>query len=146
LGIELFERAADSRGRIPKAERRVPAGAEDDLDIGIAFLLTFDVGRILVGFDPVKRLLDISQIEDEAAAPGGLEDLAEADPWWRLFGSAICGVWPLADGAGAASSGREAPTGVCLQFREDAENPRWVTLKATPAGVGVGVNEGPNGS
>jgi hypothetical protein len=141
VGIELFERAAESRGRILRAERRVPTGFGDDPLAGIAFLLTFDVGRILVGSDGAGGRLELSFVESGDDVPTGLEDLAEEEPWWRVLGNPLCGAWPNARGEAAESTQGKGLTSVCLQFREDTENPKLIELRAAPPGVRVSIRE-----
>jgi hypothetical protein len=57
-----------------------------------AFLLTFDVGRILVSADPAGGRLTSTHIREPDAIPGGFSSASEADPWWRLLGCALAGV------------------------------------------------------
>ena len=52
MGVELFERAAEVGGCFLKAEQLVESGGDDDPLRGPGYLLTFDVGRILVAADP----------------------------------------------------------------------------------------------
>lgn len=193
MGIELLERAAENRGRILRVERRAGTGHAGDPGEGLAFLLTFDVGRILVsaagsggsirgaggsiggaegsigraegsirtaegsirtaegsirgaegsasGAPGAGGALEIVYLESAEELPPGLEDLAEEEPWWRVIGNPICAVWPNAPGEAAESTGAGGLTGVCLQFREDDENPKLIALGAGPSGVEVSVRE-----
>jgi hypothetical protein len=141
LGIDLFERAAKARGRILKVERRAPTGLEADPMIGLVFLLTFDVGRVLVELDPASGQLEATPLDVDKAPPAGLEDLAEEEPWWRVLGNPLCAVWPNATGE-AAETGRDgALTGLCLQFREDDANPKLIVLASDAHGVRVSTRE-----
>ena len=141
MGIELFERAAEARGRLLKAERRAATGHADDALAGIAYLLTFDVGRILVGSDGAGGHLELAHVEDPDNVPAGLEDLTEEEPWWRVLGNPICAVWPNAPGEAAESGTSGELRSLCLQFREDAENPKLIALAAEPPGVRVSIRE-----
>jgi len=141
LGIELFERAAESRGRILRVERRAATGHSDDPQVGLAFVLTFDVGRILVGSDGAGGRLELTHVEDADALPAGLEELVEEEPWWRVIGNSLCGAWPNAPGDAAETTTGDGLTSVCLQFREDAENPKLIALRAESPGVRVSIRE-----
>ena len=141
MGIELFERTAEARGRILKVERRVPTGGEDDLMLGIAFLLTFDVGRILVGFDGSGGRLALAHVEAGPTESMGLEDLTEEEPWWRVVGNPLCAVWPNAPGEAAESAQADGLSSLCLQFRESDEKPKLVALAAEAQGVRVSLRE-----
>jgi len=141
LGIELFERAAEARGRILRAERRAPTGHADDPQVGMAYVLTFDVGRILVGNDGAGGRLELAFVESPDDIPAGLQDVNEEEPWWRVIGNPLCAVWPNAPGEAAESNATEGLTSVCLQFREDSENPKLIALRAEPPGVRVSIRE-----
>lgn len=141
MGIELFERAAEAEGRILRVERSAPTGHEDDPLVGQAYVLTFDVGRVLVGNDGAGGRLELAQIDDAEAAPPGLEDVAEEEPWWRVMGNPLCAVWPNAPGEAAESNAAGGLSSVCLQFREDADNPKLIALRAESPGVRVSIRE-----
>lgn len=147
MGIDLFERAAQARGRILKVERTAPAGLEGDPMIGLVFLLTFDVGRVLVALDSqsgptgATGQLAMTHLDAETAPPSGLEDLAEEEPWWRVLGNPLCAVWPNAPGEAAETDRGAALTSVCLQFREDDANPKLIALSTDAQGVRVSTRE-----
>lgn len=141
MGIELFERAAESKGRILRVERRAATGHADDPQVGLAFVLTFDVGLVLVGSDGAGGRLELAHVEDAAALPAGLEDLTEEEPWWRVVGNPLCGVWPNAPGDAAETNKGDGLTSICLQFREDSENPKLIALRADSPGVRVSIRE-----
>ena len=141
MGIELFERAAEARGRLLRVERRAATGHGDDPLAGIAYLLTLDVGRILVGSDGAGGHLELAHVDDPSNVPAGLEDLTEEEPWWRVLGNPICAVWPNAPGEAAESGASSELRSLCLQFREDAENPKLIALAAKPPGVRVSIRE-----
>jgi len=145
LGFELFERAAEARGRILKAERMAPANGDVDATFGQGYLLTFDVGRVWVGVELPTGRLDLSHLEVGQPVPAGLEDLIEEEPWWRVLGNPLCAAWPDAAGEGAQSAVGAAPGSVCLQFREDDQNPKLIVLTATPDRVRVSVRESVRG-
>ncbi len=128
MGIELFERAAEARGRFLRAEQLQAAGGASDPQRGPGFLLTFDVGRILVAADPGNQSLLLRQVKNpEEVASIRLTELGEEEPWWRIVGDPLTAVWPVHRGAGA-SGGMGAPRELRLQFRESAESPRVVVL------------------
>jgi hypothetical protein len=95
-------------------------------------LLTFDVGRLLVSVDPDSGDVTSHYLESDAEAPPGLVDAAESDPWWRILGAPLVRVWV---GEPTPSGGR----GLRLQFRADAEKPRFVTLDPDGPLVWVGL-------
>jgi len=123
--MERFQHAAEARGHLLKAERLDPGGAGEE-QRAAAFLVTFDVGRLLVSVDPDSGDLTSLYVESGAEPPPGLVDAAEADPWWRILGAPLVRAW-LGDVTPAGGRG------VRLQFREDDDNPRIVALD--PDGV-----------
>lgn len=141
MGIELLERAAGARGRILKVERRAAAGHADDPLVGLAYLLTFDVGRVHVAAGAGGRELALSHLEVGAPLPAGLEDLAEEEPWWRVLGHPLCAVWPGAPGEPAQAAAGASPASVCMQFREDDANPKLIALTASDGSVRVSIRE-----
>ncbi len=136
MGIEIFERAIDGSGRILRAEQLVPSGGAGDPCHAPGFLLTFDVGRILVAANPAAKSLVIQTIEVGDSVEAQLAALDEEEPWWRVAGNPIARVWPEASGDGA-ESGTAAVRGVRLQFRSDDDNPRIVSFRFEDAGVRV---------
>jgi hypothetical protein len=120
--MERFQRAAEAKGRILKAERLDPGGA-GEAQRAVAFLVTFDVGRLLVSVDPDSGEITSHFVEPGSEAPAGLVDAVEDEPWWRVLGSPLVRVW-FGD---ATQGGRRS---VRLQFREDDENPKIVALDA----------------
>jgi hypothetical protein len=87
--------------------------------LAAGFLLTFDVGRLLVQVDPDAGRVHSLLIESAAEMPPGLEAVSEEEPWWRLVGCPLARV-------GAGEVGAQ---GLRLQFRADGENPRVVVLQ-----------------
>lgn len=119
--LELFERAAQKRGRI----LRVEADRAEGLPRILA--LTFDVGRIVVR--PLEGGLGAEAVADRTALPAGLVALDEEDPWWRVLGQPITAAWPIAldPGPAAVSSVLAA---LKLRFRESDQNPRVIAIAA----------------
>lgn len=111
MGFELFERAAGARAQLLRVQRLGEAGGEAS---AAGFVLTFDVGRILVAADPRTRSLKVEPFEDEAA---GLAMAAEEEPWWRVIGNPIVAAREVL-----------ASESIGLQFRPDDENPRVIAL------------------
>lgn len=128
-GLSVFERAAETKGRILRVE-----GDRAGATVGI-LALTFDVGRIVV--TPGEDGLRVEGVEDRAELPGGIGSLDEEEPWWRLLGQPITAAWPggVEDGVGAKGLG--ALMVVKLRFREESENPRTVRLESVGSGVRV---------
>lgn len=127
MGIELFERAAENGGRILRVEQLSPPGGSTDASRGPGYLLTLDVGRILVAANPKTGGLVISQIPAGEELGVRLLALDEEEPWWRVVGNPIARVWPVGSDETTRESGAEV-RGVRLQFRADHENPKLVSL------------------
>jgi hypothetical protein len=112
-------------------------------------LLTFDIGRVLVWADPEQvghrpaptaepavkessaqesELAELSfmHVEYTEDLHGGLVELDEEEPWWRVLGSPLIRV-----------RARRDPAGVCLQFRDDEHNPRIVELTRQGRLIGI---------
>jgi hypothetical protein len=62
--------------------------------------------------------------------------LEEEEPWWRVMGNPITRVWPAATAAGAAASAGRLEA-VRIQFREDEENPKVISLSFEGGAVRV---------
>jgi len=136
VGIELFERAAEARARILRVEQLVPEGGGSNPACGAGYLLTFDVGRILVTPDAATGGLRLARIEERSDLPGGLLSLEEEEPWWRVAGNSITRVSLAATDAGAAAGGGGV-SAVRIQFREDEENPMVISLRFEGGSVRV---------
>ena len=136
MGIELFERAAEARARILRVEQLVPEGGGSNPACGAGYLLTFDVGRILVAPDAATGGLRLARVEQRGDLPGALLSLEEEEPWWRVVGNSITRVWPAGTGAGAAASAAEVDA-VRIQFREDEEDPKVISLSFEGGAVRV---------
>jgi hypothetical protein len=118
-GLELFQRAADARGQILGVQRLEGGGSESRSP---GFLLTFDVGRILVRADPARGALVAEHLQSREEEPGALKPAAEEEPWWRILGNPITRVWELDEGS-------DRVRGYRLQFRADADDPLVVVLE-----------------
>jgi hypothetical protein len=136
LGIELFERAAEAGGRILKVEQLASSGDKPNPERGKVYLLTFDVGRILVAADPANDSLAVKQIPAQTELQGERIALEEEEPWWRVTGSPITRIWPGPTGEGATSASEE-PSHLRLQFRADTDNPRVISLRFEAGEVAV---------
>lgn len=120
-GQELFERAAGAKAQLLRADRVAPLGG-DDATRAVAYLLTFDVGRILVAAEPAAAQLTATLVPDPDAAPSGLLDASEEEPWWRILGTPLARV--------EASAGRLA-----LAFLMSGGRSRTLTLALDGARV-----------
>lgn len=128
MSTELLERAAQTEARILKTEQLVESGAEPSPEQGIGYLLTFDVGRILVLPDSQNACLALREVKNaEEVEAIQLVSLSEEEPWWRIMGQRLTRAWPGAQGEGALSTG-SAPDQVRLQFRPDSDNPKIISL------------------
>ncbi len=136
MGVELFRRAADAGGRILRAERLPDASGATDPGVGSAYLLSFDVGRILVSADVPKASLVIEQIESRDQLGDDFEVLDEAEPWWRVIGCPITRVWP--EGSAGEDTAPDVDQ-VRLQFRADTENPKIIALRFATGRVHVAI-------
>ena len=83
----LFERAVEAKARLLKAERLGAVGRDERE--APAFLLTLDVGRILVSADALSGRLDALHIPTPEEVPSGLVPSDEDEPWWRLLGAPL---------------------------------------------------------
>ena len=138
MGIDLFEQAADAGGRILRVEQLVAADGDGDPQRGPGYLLTFDVGRILVAADPKHEQLLLRHVEDASEVSAlRLASLDEEEPWWKVAGNPITRVWPAADG-GEGAVAADAVHGVRLQFRADDENPKVISMVYEGGAVRVG--------
>jgi hypothetical protein len=129
LGLAVFERAAEARGRILRAEAD-QAGSTPGV-----LVLTFDVGRIVVR--PGEEGLLVEHLGDGEALPSGLEGLDDADPWWRLLGQPLTAAWPGGVEEGVGAGGLGSLMVLKLRFREESDNPRVVRLEAAGRAVRV---------
>jgi hypothetical protein len=117
--MEVFENAATAGAQLLKAERLAQAG-DDETPLTSAYLLTFDVGRVLLAADPVRGRLVANTLPDVESVPGGLVDASEDEPWWRLLGCSLA----------QATSQTEA-TSLRLDFRISDDGLRSLDLVMT---------------
>jgi len=140
LGIELFERAAEVKGCFLKAEQLLEADSEGDPKRGPGYLLTFDVGRILIAADRKNARLLVRQIENRDEVDSvRLASLEEEEPWWRLAGNPLTRAWPCPDGSGASAS--DEISDLRMQFRADDESPHIVSLRYEAGAVCVALHD-----
>lgn len=121
--MERLSRVAEANGRLLKADRLGGDGAA----LADGFLLTFDVGRLLLKVDPAAGMVRSETIEGADEIPAGVVDASEDEPWWRLVGSPLARVW----------AGDVGAQGMRLQFRTNDENPRFITLQPSGSEVQV---------
>lgn len=124
--MERLQRAVDANARLLKVEALGQAAGTH----APGFLLTFDVGRLLVRQEAATGEIHSVHLESQEGLPEGLVDASEEDPWWAILGNPIVCVWRPED-----ASGRSA--GLRVQFREDDQNPKIVAF--IPEGSGVRV-------
>ena len=98
--MDLFERTAGAGGQLLKVDRMPPVGSTEP-DRAVSFLLTFDIGRILVSADPGRGSLVATSIPDADAMPTGLVSASEEEPWWRLLGAPLARASSDRDGSRA---------------------------------------------
>jgi hypothetical protein len=123
--MERLERVAEAGGRLLKAER---LNTVSDRLAG-SFLLTFDVGRLLVEVMPEAGKIRTVAIEGVEDIPSGAEDASEDDPWWRVIGFPLTRV----------AAGDIGAQGLSIQFRADNENPKIITVRPSGSEVQVSV-------
>lgn len=121
--MERLTRVVEASGRLLKADRVGGDGSA----LAAGFLLTFDVGRLLLEVDPNAGKIRSVIIETTEEIPAGLEEASEDEPWWRVVGSPLARVW----------AGDVGAQGVRLQFRADHERPRIITLQPSGGDVQV---------
>jgi hypothetical protein len=118
----------------------VEADGRDDPLCGPGYLLTFDVGLILVAADRANACLSIRHVEslDEVASIRRVA-LDEEEPWWRVAGNSITRAWPSDVGSGATAGDGEV-SGLRMQFRGEGESPRVIFLRYEDGAVHVGLH------
>jgi hypothetical protein len=117
--MERFQQAADAQGRLLSVAGE---SADAKSSSAAAFLLTFDVGRLLVRADAASGDVASVHLETSEGLQGDWSELAQEEPWWRLVGNPIVRVWRADPDAGGG--------GLRVQFREDEENPRVIGIVA----------------
>lgn len=121
--MERLERVVEAGGRLLKVDQLGTKGA----GLAAGFLLTFDVGRLLLEVGPETGKVRSVAIEGVDEVPAGAEVVSDGEPWWRLLGC------PLA----RAEAGEVGAQGIRLQFRADHENPRIIVLQPSGSEVQV---------
>jgi len=124
--VEVFDRAAAAGARLLRVEERTPA----DRAAGAQYLLTFDVGRVLVR-GVGGRALEAVHMEERDDLESELSDASEQEPWWRLLGAQLARKQPAPDA-------RQ----VRLQFLIADARPRMLRLTAEPGGVRALIESG----
>ena len=130
-GFEILERARDAQAKLLSVERLPGVGGDEQL--GAAFMLVFDAGRVLVAGETASDALCATHLEEADDVPSGMVPGIEEEPWWRLIGSPLFGAWAEADGSVLR-----------LQLRSDDDNPRFVTLVREGEAVRSALARGPN--
>lgn len=121
--MERLERVVEAGGRLLKVDQLGGKGA----GLATGFLLTFDVGRLLLEVGPETGKVRSVAVEAADQVPDGAETVSEEEPWWRLLGSPLARV----------GAGDVAAQGFRLQFRADHENPRIIVLQPSGSEVQV---------
>jgi hypothetical protein len=126
--VERLETTVEADGRLLKVDHlgEVTAG------IARGYLLTFDVGRLLLEVATGK--VHSVVIENKEEISSDARDASEAEPWWRVIGCPITKVW----------AGEIGAQGLRVQFRGDHENPRVISF--VPDGADVRVSLEPTGN
>jgi len=127
--LQVFERSVDARGRLLRVEADRSGATPREL------VLTFDVGRVLLR--PTDDGLSAVIVDERGTLPPGVQPIDEEEPWWRVLGQPLTAAWPggTEDAEGAQASG---PLLVLkLRFREEAENPRIVSLESAGSAIRV---------
>ncbi|MEZ4215102.1 MAG: hypothetical protein R3E88_01360 [Myxococcota bacterium] len=132
-GFELLERARDARAVLLTVLRVPPSSGADAEERGAAFVLVFDAGRVLVApSDPGARDLCAFPLESDDDVPADARSAAEEEPWWRVLGAPLAGAWSEEGGAVLR-----------LQLRDDADAPRFASLRREGAGVRAAIARAP---
>lgn len=107
---------------------RVPARGKRSVLRAHALMLLFDRLQLSVRADPEAQALEVA-----ASGAPMLEDALRADedePWWMLLGAPLVAAWQVSDAKGAGST-------LEMQFRDDASNPKVVTLRLVGSHISV---------
>lgn len=127
--MEVFKNAAEAGAQLLKAERLAQAGGEET-SLASAYLLTFDVGRVLLAADPARGRIAADPIPDPDSVPGGLVDASEDEPWWRLLGCSLAQATPTSE-----------PASIRLDFRISAGGLRSLDLVLTGGAIRAEITE-----
>jgi hypothetical protein len=118
--LDVFDRAAAGGATLLRVER-IPAAHENT---AAAFVLTFDVGFVLVQTDAATGILEAVHLEDRTEFENELLDASEEEPWWRLLGCPLAKSQPASDASF-----------VRLQFTIADARPRTLRLASSAGGV-----------
>jgi hypothetical protein len=124
--MERFQWAVDAKARLLKVETLGRGSGT----FALGFLLTFDVGRLLVRLEEATGQVHSVHLETQEGLLEEVVDTCEQDPWWAVLGNPIVRVW-------RPEGGVAGTTGLRIQFREDDHNPKIIAL--IPEGTGVRV-------
>ena len=112
-----LEELCTHRPRLLRAELvplRARIGARGVREI----VLTFDASRLSIELGPAVELRCRIGAEPSDQA---LENANEDEPWWRVLGAPLVAAWVVLEP-------KDASAELALQFREDAANPRLISL------------------
>ncbi len=112
--MERLERVVEAGGCLLKTDRLGGMGPQ----LASGFMLTFDVGRLLLEVDAAAGKIRSVVVESVEDIPSGMTNTSEDEPWWRVIGAPLARVW----------AGEIGAQGLRLQFRADEEHPRIVAL------------------
>jgi len=124
--MERLQRAAEANARLLKVESLGRAAGT----FASGFLLTFDLGRLLVRQEAATGEVRSVLLESREGLGEDLVDVGEEEPWWAVMGNPIVRTWRCEPGS------RSAP-GLRIQFRPDDQSPKVIAL--IPEGLGVRV-------
>ena len=122
--------ARDAEAKLLAVERLPGVGGDEQL--GAAFLLVFDAGRVLVAAEAETRSLCALHSEDKEDAPSGMISSIEEEPWWRVLGCPLSGVWDETEGAVLR-----------LELRSEGAARRFITLTAEGEAVRCALAQAP---
>lgn len=123
MGFEPLERAAGAGAQLLRVDRVGDIGGEGRAP---AFVLTFDVGQVVVRADPIAGGLS-AEASDADDSPASRVSAAEEEPWWRIIGNPLMRL---------RDPGEKE---VRLQFRAEGDNPRVIALSMVDGLVRAGL-------
>ena len=114
---EILQELVRGEPRLLRVERRPDRPG----DASPLLLLTFDRCRLLVEGVPDAPGLRVAFGAELPGQTEGLVPVDEEEPWWAIMGQPLVRAWAL-------SSPDAERAELELQFREDADNPKLVSL------------------
>jgi len=124
----LLEEFCVQRPRLLRAEVAIARARLSGAPLLDEVALSFDAG--VLRLRPVAETNEIQCVVSPDQLSSQLIDYAEEEPWWRVLGNPLI--------AASASPGSEAGSPeLTLQFREEASNPRFISLYRLSGGLGV---------